>query len=98
MKTSMLVAQCTSLNTLEEMGFEPGDGGWEERKNYGQFYANDLLAKLTPKQRRFAYCLNEGMKRGQVALHLMVSLQEVHQMVPRIRKRLREKGGVVWRK
>ncbi len=91
--------QHVSLTAMEEAGWELGDNGFEENRNYAEFYKEGLLAFLTRRQRQVALCLNDqGLSRKETAAALGVSLQAVHQIVLRMRKRLKERGGIVWRK
>lgn len=95
MNTISITVQHISLESLTEAGWEMGDNGQTERETYGKLYMRDLLAVLTPTQRRVAYCLYyEGMKRDRAASFLMVSLQAIHQIIPRMRRRLRERAGI----
>lgn len=86
--------QHVSMTAMEEKGWELSDGGRQEREQYAVFNKRSLLAMLTARQRQVVICLDEGMKRREAALHLMVSLQAIHQIILRVRKRLRERGEV----
>lgn len=92
MITIRVPVQHISLTTMEEAGWELSDGGKQEREQYAVFNKRSLLAMLTARQRQVALCLDEGMARREVAIHLMVSLQAIHQIVLRVRKRLKERG------
>ncbi len=84
-----------SLTSMQEAGFDLDDGGKQEKEIFSGFYKESLLGFLTRKQRRLAECLNDrGMTRKEAAECLGVSLQAVHQMVLRMRKRLIERAGL----
>ncbi len=92
--------RCVSLTVLEANGFEPSDAGEHERQIYGgEFQKESILSLLTKRQREVARCLNDrDLTRKETADALGVSLQAVHQIVLRMRKRLRAKGDIEWRK
>lgn len=93
--TIKIPVQYISLTNMEEAGWELSDDGREEEERYARFTKKYYLNFLTERQKRVAFCLADlGMKRKETALHLMVSCQEVHQIVGRIRKRLRERGNL----
>lgn len=95
MNTISITVQHISLESLRDAGWEMGDGGQSVRQIEGNLFKRDLLAVLTPTQRRVAHCLNsEGMTRDKAALHLMVSTQAIHQIVLRMRRRLMERAGI----
>lgn len=95
MNTISVTVQHISLESLRDAGWEMGDGGQGVRQIEGNLFKRDLLAVLTPTQRRVAHCLNsEGMTREKAALHLMVSTQAIHQIVLRMRRRLMERAGI----
>lgn len=84
--------QHISMTAMEEKGWELSDGGREVREQYAIFHKRSLLAMLTARQRQVVLCLDEGMARREIAIHLMVTLQAIHQIVLRVRKRLKERG------
>jgi DNA-binding NarL/FixJ family response regulator len=77
-----------SISAMEEQGLEIGDNEQEVSNFYGQHEAARLLACLTKRQRQVAGLLNEGYSRKDTAQKLGISLQAIHQIVPRMRKRL----------
>ncbi len=81
-----------SLTPFEIAGVELSDGGRETEQYYGQEQKAYLLACLTRRQQRIAVLLTDGFTRREIAGQLRVSVQAIHQIVLRIRKRLREKG------
>lgn len=81
--------------SLEEMH----EGGWDvarqdsyEDEIIGETQKDFVLACLTQRQRAYAELLMQGFTRTQAAEAKAVSLQAVHQIVARMRKRLRLKG------
>lgn len=71
------------------------DGGWQEQEYLSRLVKEGLLTMLTRRQIQVARCLNDmEMTRRETASHLGVSLQAIHQIVLRMRKRLRQKGGI----
>lgn len=78
--------------SLDELDFKSevlGDHGREVEQDYGEFSKETLLSCLTKRQRLVAELLFDGYKRKEIAKdHLHVVMQAVHQIVPRIRKRL----------
>lgn len=95
MNTISVTVQHISLESLRDAGWEMGDGGQGVRQIEGNLLKGDLLAVLTPTQRKVAYCLNSrGMTREETALHLMVSTQAIHQIVLRMRRRLMKRAGI----
>lgn len=77
-----------SLETAEEHGMEFDDGERAEREAYGVLIRNNLLSSFTTKQRRVLSCIyEEGMTRKEAAVHLMVSVQSIHQIIGRMKQR-----------
>lgn len=75
---------------MEDAGWELGDDGQEELEGYSRFTKRYYLTFLTDRQKQVVFCLAElGMSRKETALHLMISLQAVHQIVLRMRERLK---------
>lgn len=71
-----------------------GDHGKQVEEAYSKFDVESLLGCLTKRQRVVVELLADGYKRKQIAKdHLGVVLQAVHQIVPRIRKRLLKRAG-----
>ncbi len=92
MKTIRIPVKQLSLTDMEEAGWELGDDGREELEAYSRFTKRYYLNFLTERQQQVAFCLVElGMNRKETALHLMVSLQAVHQIILRMRNRLKSK-------
>lgn len=80
---------------MEDAGWELGDDGQEELEGYSRFTKRYYLNFLTERQKQVVYCLAElGMSRKETALHLMISLQAVHQIILRMRERLKEKSDI----
>lgn len=94
--TRKVYVQHVSIDALEEAGFELGDDGFQA-ENAASFIQNDWLYQvLTKRQRTVAMLLAEGYSRRDAAIKLEVSLQAVHQIVLRMRSRLRTKGKLQW--
>lgn len=94
--TRKVYVQHVSIDTLEEAGFELGDDGFQA-ENAASFIQNDWLYQvLTKRQRTVAQLLAEGYSRRDAEEKLEVSLQAVHQIVLRMRSRLRTKGKLQW--
>lgn len=92
MQTIKVYVQHVSIDALEEAGWELGDNGFQA-ENAASFIQNDWLFQcLTKRQRTVASLLAEGYTRRDAAKKLEVSLQAVHQIVLRMRSRLRIKG------
>jgi DNA-binding NarL/FixJ family response regulator len=89
---SAMSIQVVSLEGLTSDGFEPSDNGWESEN---QINDGILLTFLTKRQRSVAVLLNDGYTRKETAGELAVSLQAIHQIVLRMRKRLRERAQVM---
>jgi DNA-directed RNA polymerase specialized sigma24 family protein len=53
-----------------------------------------LLKNLTRRQRQVIDCIIEGYSRRETAAKLGISLQAVHQIIPRMRQRLQKKVGI----
>lgn len=85
-----------SLETYEEEGEIFGDDGFQMAEGYGQFEKDFFLQCLTGRQRKVAELLFSGYKRQEIASHpeINVCIQAIHQIIPRIRKRLAKKAGV----
>jgi DNA-directed RNA polymerase specialized sigma subunit len=98
--TQKVFVQHISLTAMEEAGWELSDDGEEERKFYGgEFQKEALLLNLTRRQREVAHCLSDmDSSRKETAKNLGVSLQAVHQIVLRMRKRLKGKADILWEK
>ncbi len=91
-QTIKVYVQHVSIDALEEAGWELGDDGFQA-ENAASFIQNDWLFQcLTKRQRSVASLLTEGYTRRETAEKLDVSLQAVHQIVLRMRSRLKLKG------
>jgi len=77
-----------SLTTLQENGFDLGDNGGQQEDIYGHFDELTVISCLTNKQKKVVDLLSRGFKRKEIAQKLGISLQAVHQIIPRIRKRV----------
>ena len=96
MQTIKVYVQHVSIDALEESGWELGDNGFQA-ENAASFIQNDWLYQvLTKRQRTVAALLTDGYTRRETAQKLEVSLQAVHQIVLRMRSRLRVKGKLKW--
>lgn len=80
----------SSLETLAEAGFEPSDDNQEQKLELiiSEEGKNKTLASLTRKQQKIAEMMISGYKRKEIAKTQSVSLQSVHQIVIRMRRRL----------
>lgn len=90
MYTKKVYVEHVSIGTLQESGYELGDDGIHEEQIYGRFGELSLISCLTNRQRQVVQLLNEGYSRKEVAEKLGVSLQAIHQIVPRIRERIED--------
>lgn len=92
--TMKVYVQHISLEAMSEAGWELGDEGWEA-ENTQSFIHNDwILECLTKRQRSVARLLTDGYSRRETAQQLCVSLQAIHQIVLRMRHRLRIKTNL----
>jgi hypothetical protein len=82
-----------SIQELEELGFEIGDDR-EDQENVAKIQKKYILSILTKRQKAVARLLDDGYSRKEIAGDLHVCVQAVHQIVIRIRKRLKEKVNV----
>ncbi len=95
-QTIKVYVQHVSIDALEEAGIELGDNGFQAEEA-ASFIQNDWLYQcLTKRQRTVAALLADGYTRRETAQKLEVSLQAVHQIVLRMRSRLRVKGKLKW--
>lgn len=93
-QTIKVFVQHVSIDTLEEAGWELGDDGFQA-ENAASFIQNDWLYQcLTKRQRSIAALLADGYTRRETAQKLNVSLQAIHQIVLRMRGRLRLKARI----
>lgn len=82
-----------SLDDLQELGFELGSDK-EDVENTSRIQSDYLISLLTKRQQEVATLLNDGYSRREVAKELDVCLQAIHQIVLRIRKRLKNRADV----
>jgi len=93
-QTIKVFVQHVSIDTLQEAGWELGDDGFQA-ENAASFIQNDWLYQcLTKRQRSVAALLTDGYTRRETAQKLSVSLQAIHQIVLRMRGRLRLKAYI----
>jgi DNA-binding NarL/FixJ family response regulator len=99
------LADTLSLDEIQDRAFqhdsEDGDGaygvsdnGFAERQAMGAVLASDMLKCLTNRQREVVNLLAEGLSRKEIAEERGVVLQAVHQIVIRIRGRMKTRGVV----
>jgi len=70
-----------------------GDNGAEVDRQVGELTAEYLFSRLTKRQRMVAALLTRGYTRKETAKHLGVSHQAIHQIVIRMRRRIK---GATW--
>lgn len=87
--TQKVFVQHISMQSMEEAGWELSDEGAAEEKMTGQMQEAWLLGCFTRRQRQVARFLEDGYSRRDTAGELKVSIQAIHQIVLRMRKRLR---------
>jgi len=80
------------LSEMAEGGFEPSDNGSFDAEMFSALGSEDIMKLLTRRQYRLITLLKDGKTRKSAASTIGVSLQAVHQMILRIRKRLKTKG------
>ena len=73
-----------------------GDDGFAVEKLYGEAQKSTLLLVLTKRQQQVAELLFNGYNRPDIARNLVppVCVQAVHQIILRIRKRMKKKAGI----
>jgi len=81
-----------SITQLDELGVEIGDDGKEDERMYGELQLPYILQCLTGRQKAVAQMMAQGYMRKETAKRLGISLQAIHQIIPRMRKRLLAKG------
>lgn len=87
--TQKVFVQHVSMQSMEEAGWELSDEGAAEEKMTGQMQESWLLDCFTRRQRQVARLLEDGYSRRDTAKELSVSIQAIHQIVLRMRKRLK---------
>jgi len=94
MKTIRVPIHELSLSDMNEAGFDVSDDGSEVQGHYGNFGRRELLHHLTAKQRQVLFYYEKGYSRKDIAVHLVESVQAIHQIILRIRKRLKKRAGL----
>jgi DNA-binding NarL/FixJ family response regulator len=79
-------------SVLEEIGDQLSDEGEAVREMEDPSQADYLLGCLTKRQMKVAQMLTDGYSRKEIALDVNVSLQAVHQIILRMRSRLKKKA------
>ncbi len=92
--TQKVFVQHVSMQSMEEAGWELSDEGAAEEKMTGQMQEAWLLRCFTRRQRQVASFLEDGYSRRDTAKELKVSIQAIHQIVLRMRKRLRARMNI----
>ena len=83
-----------SLDTLEDIDASGSDYDQSESQIYSALIKTNLISTFTTRQRRVLHCLyEEGMSRKEAAKHLLVSEQAIHQIVGRMKSRVRLYGN-----
>lgn len=83
-----------SIQQMEEVGWDMADQRSDEDMVAGELQKQQLLRSLTSRQQEVVLMLVDGFQRKEVAIELHVSLQAIHQIILRIRKRMQIKGKV----
>ena len=86
--------QNVSIEALSEAGYEIGDNGRETDQMIGLGQSEFIMRQLTRRQREVIDCICQGYTRRETAAMLGISLQAVHQIIPRMRQRLRKKADI----
>lgn len=79
---------------MNDIGLDVSDEGSEVQNHYGHFGRKDILRNLTTKQQRVLFYYEKGYSREEIAMSLLESVQAVHQIILRIRKRLKKRAGI----
>lgn len=86
------------LDFGDDNGFSNGamlsDHGMAQDMAIGVVQEGNILSVLTNRQRQVISLLSEGRSRKETAETRGVSLQSVHQIVLRIRKRVKDKNAI----
>lgn len=88
--TQKIYVQHVSIDVLTESGWEMGDNGFQAENSESAVQNLWILDRLTKRQRQVVTLLADGYKRREIAQELQVSLQSVHQIVLRIRERVKK--------
>jgi len=86
--------QNVSIETLSEAGYDIGDNGKQFDEMIGIGQSEYIMNLLTRRQRQVIACICEGYTRRETAVRLGISLQAVHQIIPRMRQRLKRKSSI----
>jgi DNA-binding NarL/FixJ family response regulator len=82
-----------ALSDLDDMGMQlPADENILD-ENVAKISRDEVLKRLTPKQREVAILLEQGYKRKEIAKLRNTCLMAVHRIVLRMRKNLKGGGG-----
>src|SRR2546421_9974088 len=85
--------QQSSYETLSEQGWEPSDNSTSD--SYATPITKNIYRRiLTNRQQIVLKFVLDGKTRKEIASILSISEQAVHQIIPRMRKRLNEKAGI----
>lgn len=86
--------QNVSIETLSEAGYDIGDNGKQFDEMIGIGQSEYIMSLLTRRQRQVIEKICEGYSRRDTAAMLGISLQSIHQIIPRMRKRLKKKAAI----
>lgn len=86
--------QHVSIEALAAEGYDIGDNEKEFEQLIGAGQSEYILQQLTRRQRQVIDCILEGYTRRETAKKLGISLQAVHQIIPRMRLRLQKKANI----
>jgi DNA-binding NarL/FixJ family response regulator len=75
--------QNVSIETLSEAGYEIGDNGRETDAMIGLGQSEFIMKQLPRRQREVIDCICQGYSRREIAEKLGISLQAIHQIIPR---------------
>lgn len=92
--TMKVYVQHVSIDTLAESGWEMGDDGIQAENATSNLHKIWFLQRLTRRQQTVAALLADGYTRRETAQKLNVSLQAIHQIVLRMRGRLKTRGEI----
>jgi DNA-binding NarL/FixJ family response regulator len=93
MSNDYIYSQPVSLSDMQENGFDVSDNGHSQDEAYGNISMLQLANKLTGRQQQILCLIKEGKNRKEIASYLMVSEQAIHQIILRMRKRLKRYGN-----
>ena len=81
-----------SLQQMEDVGWDMADTLTGEDIASAELQKEQLIRSLTNRQQLVVQLLVDGFARKEIAGELKVSLQAIHQIILRIRKRITSKG------